>query len=109
MENEKKQGEYNDNLNYNCVILSLNLFRYNIANNNFNFILELKKLDIIQNHAWSIKYNIELNDNKDPNLEGYLIIGDYPHNYQKEKYDILSLRSSMNNMNEKGWNLNFFK
>jgi len=36
-----------------------------------------------------------------------LIIGDYPHNYQKEKYDILSLRSSMNNMNEKGWNLNF--
>ena len=107
LENEKRQGGYNDNLNYNCVILSLNLFRYNIANNNFNFILELKKLGIIQNHAWSIIYNTEINDNKDPNLEGYLIIGDYPHNYQKEKYDILSLRSSMNNMNEKGWNLNF--
>ena len=104
LENNSKQG-YGDNKNYNCVILSLNLFRYNVANNDYNFIMELKKLNIIENHIWTIRY---LSDKeKTDNLEGYLIIGDYPHIYEKEKYNILSLRSCLNNMNEKGWNLYF--
>ena len=106
-ENEKK-ADYKEILKYNCALLSLNLFRNNIANNDYNFILELKKLDIIDNHAWSIKYINELdNNNINPNLEGYLIIGDYPHIYEKDKYDIINMRSSLNNMNEKGWNLLF--
>ena len=106
-ENEKK-ADYKEILKYNCALLSLNLFRNNIANNDYNFILELKKLDIIDNHAWSIKHINELdNNNINPNLEGYLIIGDYPHIYEKDKYDIINMRSSLNNMNEKGWNLLF--
>ena len=96
---------YQDNLKYNCAHLSLNLFRNNIANNDYNFILELKKLEVIENNVWSIKYLNELD--KTNNLEGYLIIGEYPHIYEKEKYNILNIRSSLNNMNEKGWNFLF--
>ena len=98
----------NNNLNYNCAILSLNLFRYNIDNNDYNFIIQLKKLGIINNSVWTIKY-LKENNNKNPNLEGHLIIGDYPHIYEKEKdkYNLLNQRSSLNDMNEKGWNLLF--
>ena len=99
----------NNNLNYNCAILSLNLFRYNIDNNDYNFIIQLKKLGIINNSVWTIKYLKEKDKNKNPNLEGHLIIGDYPHIYEKEKdkYNLLNQRSSLNDMNEKGWNLLF--
>ena len=108
LENSPKQT-YGDYTKYNCAILSLNLCRYNIANNDYNLIMELKKLGIIYNHIWTIKYiNNNLNPEKNlNNLEGYLIIGDYPHIYEKEKYNSLNLRSSLNNMNEKGWNLQF--
>ena len=103
--------EYSDNLKYNCVVLSLNLFRYNMANNDYNFIIELKKLGFIENHVWTIKYLNEFDKNKNANtnLEGYLIIGDYPHIYEKdkEKYNSLNQRSCLNDMNEKGWNLLF--
>ena len=99
----------NNNLKYNCAILSLNLFRYNIDNNDYNFIIQLKKLGIINNSVWTIKYLKEKEKNKNPNLEGHLIIGDYPHIYEKEKdkYNLLNQRSSLNDMNEKGWNLLF--
>jgi hypothetical protein len=101
------EKENNDNNNkYNCAILALNLFRNNIANNDYNFFYELKKLGYINNYVWSIKYIEDKNEKKD-NIEGYLIIGEYPHEYEKEKYSILNLRSSMNDMNEKGWNLEF--
>ena len=103
-ENEK-ENSYEDNINYNCAILSLNLFRYNIANNDYNFILELKKLGIIENPSWTIKYIDDSNNINNNNLDGYLIIGDYPHIYESDKYDSINLRSTLNNMNEKGWNI----
>ena len=101
------EKENNDNNNkYNCAILTLNLFRNNVANNDYNFFYELKKLGYINNYVWRIKY-IEDKIEKKDNIEGYSIIGEYPHEYEKEKYSILNLRSSMNDMNEKGWNLEF--
>ena len=108
LENSSKQ-KYGENSKYNCAILSLNLFRYNIANNDYNLIMELKNLGIIDNHIWTIKYiNNNINTDKNSNnLEGYLILGDYPHIYEKEKYSSINLRSSLNNMHEKGWNLQF--
>ena len=105
-ENEQAQNYKDNNKKFNCAILSLNLFRNNIANNDYNFIIELKKLGVIDNHQWTIKY-IDNNEKSDNNLEGYLIIGEYPHVYEKEKFNILNLRSCLNNMQEKGWNLEF--
>ena len=105
-ENEQAQNYKDTNKKFNCAILSLNLFRNNIANNDYNFIIELKKLGVIDNHQWTIKY-IDNNEKSDNNLEGYLIIGEYPHVYEKEKFNILNLRSCLNNMQEKGWNLEF--
>ena len=104
-ENEQAKNYNENNKKYNCAILSLNLFRNNIANNDYNFIIELKKLGIIENHLWTIKYIS--NNTKDDNLEGYLIIGDYPHIYEKDKFNNLNLRSCLNNMQKKGWNLEF--
>ena len=104
-ENEQTKNYNENNKKYNCAILSLNLFRNNIANNDYNFIIELKKLGIIENHLWTIKYIS--NNTKDDNLEGYLIIGDYPHIYEKDKFNNLNLRSCLNNMQKKGWNLEF--
>ena len=106
-ENEQNQKYYDITKKYNCAILSLNLFRNNIANNDYNFIIELKKLGVINNHIWTIKYIDNNNDKNDENLEGYLIIGDYPHVYEKEKFNNLNIRSCLNNMQEKGWNLEF--
>ena len=104
-ENEQTKNYNENNKKYNCAILSLNLFRNNIANNDYNFIIELKKLGVIENHLWTIKYIS--NNTKDGNLEGYLIIGDYPHIYEKDKFNNLNLRSCLNNMQKKGWNLEF--
>ena len=71
-------------------------------NNNNNLIFQLKKLGYIDDYSWTIKF-IE----NDTNFEGFLIIGDYPHTYESKIYDEINLRTTLNNLAEKGWNLEF--
>ena len=97
---EKIKFKYEDKKKeiYNCAKISLEIFK----NNNNNFIFQLKKLGYIDNYSWTIKF-IE----NDTNFEGYLIIGDYPHAYESKIYDEINLRSTLNNIAESGWNLEF--
>jgi len=99
---EKEEKKVND-INYNCGAITLELFRYNKEKNNYNFIFELKKLGYINDYSWTVKY-IE-NDKND--LQGYLIIGDYPHLYDSQNYDEINIRTTLNNLAEKSWNLEF--
>ena len=63
-------------------ILGLSVEEIYPGNNlkNYNFINQLKKKDIISSYIFTIKFY----DNQE---EGQLIIGDYPHNYDKKNYD----------------------
>ena len=99
---DEKESIINDN-NYNCGSLTLELFRYNSNKNKYNFIFELKKLGFINDYSWTIKF-IE-NDKND--LQGYLIIGDYPHIYDSQNYKEINIRTTLNNLAEKNWNLEF--
>ena len=83
---------------YNCAKISLQIFK----NNYNNFIFQLKKLGYIDSYSWTVKF-IE----NDANFEGYLIVGDYPHVYENKIYDEINIRSVLNNLGEKGWNLEF--
>jgi hypothetical protein len=83
---------------YNCAKISLQIFK----NNYNNFIFQLKKLGYIDSYSWTVKF-IE----NDTNFEGYLIIGDYPHVYENKIYEEINIRSVLNNLGEKGWNLEF--
>ena len=97
---EKIKFNYEEKINeiYNCAKISLQIFK----NNYNNFIFQLKKLGYIDNYSWTIKF-IENNTN----FEGYLIIGDYPHIYESKIYDEIDLRTTLNNVAESGWNLEF--
>ena len=99
---EKKKMKNNKEIYNNCGVLSLDLFKENFIKNDYNFIFELKKLKIINDYSWTIQYI----DNNDI-MEGYLIIGDYPHNFDNKIYNSVNLRNTLNNLAEKGWNLNF--
>ena len=63
-------------------ILGLSVEEIYPGNNlkNYNFINQLKKKDIISSYIFTIKFF----EDKE---EGQLIIGDYPHNYDKKNYD----------------------
>ena len=98
IENIKFKYEEKINEIYNCAKISLQIFK----NNYNNFIFQLKKLGYIDNYSWTIKF-IE----NDTNFEGYLIIGDYPHIYESKIYDEIDLRTTLNNVAESGWNLEF--
>ena len=67
----------------------------------YNFLVQLKKLEIINNLDFVLKFS-----NKD---EGELIIGEKPHiydnNYDEEKF--LSVRTLINEDNDIIWGLNF--
>lgn len=102
-ENEYKKREkeiYN-----NCGVITLGIFKYNFEINDYNFIYELKRLNFINDYAWTIKF-IE-NENNKNKIEGYLIIGDYPHNYEKQNFKETNLRTTLNNMEKNNWNLEF--
>ena len=100
---DEKQKKINDN-NYNCGSITLDINRYNSGNNNkYNFIFELKKLRFINDYSWTIKFI----DNDKNDLQGYLIIGDYPHIYDSKKYEEINIRTTLNNLAEKNWNLEF--
>ena len=69
--------------------------------------MELKKLDFINDYAWTIKF-VE-KDKNDNDIEGYLIIGDYPHIYDNKNYKEINLRGTLNNMEENNWSFEFKK
>ena len=100
-EQETKIIESGKEIYNNCGVISTEIFRYN--NNKYNLIYELKELDYINDYSWTIKY-IENNIN---DIEGFLIIGDYPHVYENKNYNKINLRAILNNLSEKGWNLEF--
>ena len=54
---------------------------------NYNLISLLKKMNITNNYIFSYEYD---NENDE---EGKIIIGEYPHNYKKDKYNEDQLRN----------------
>ena len=87
----------------NCGIIGFGLSKYNTDKSKYDFISQLKQLDYIFEYAWTIKF-IE-NDKND--LEGYLIIGDYPHIYDNKNFKEINIRTTLNNMEQNNWNLEF--
>ena len=85
---KKEENEYNKLyflLSYNLTvnqsgILGMKVFESRIKYQPFNFIKQLKQNNIIKNYIYSFNYN---NDN-----EGNLIIGEYPHQYNNNEYNI---------------------
>ena len=97
------------NLSYIYAPMNNNIFEQNIEKKKFtcaniglklsvdypgtfdlNFLRELKKLDIIQNYIFYLNYT---GDSKE---EGNLNIGKWPHEVDKNKYDILQFREVYN-------------
>ena len=56
--------------------------------NNSDFILKLKQYSQINNYIWTIKYNNNIEE------KGELIIGDFPHIYDKNNYNEDNLRNA---------------
>ena len=72
------------NKNNICGIMGLSLKYVNYCEEQRNIITNLNKLDVLHNYAYSIHY-------KDNN-EGFIIIGDEPHNIIPNKFDENNLR-----------------
>jgi len=68
-----------------------------------NFITLLKKNNIIKNYIWSIKYENENN--------GFLLIGDYPHNFDNLNYNKNQLKNTKTETlsNANMWEIKFDK
>ena len=102
-EKEKISKKGDNEIYNNCGVIGLGISRYINERNKYNLISQLKKLDLIKEYTWTIKF-IE-NDKND--IEGYLIIGDYPHIYDNKNYIEINIRTTLNNMEQKNWNLEF--
>ena len=102
-EKENKKGE--NEIYNNCGVITLGIFKYNFEINDYNFIYQLKILNFTNDYAWTIKF-VENGNNKN-NIEGFLIIGDYPHIYDSQNFDEIYLRTTKNNMEKNNWNLEF--
>ena len=92
------QSDIITNKNFNC--LGLQIKRNNIKSDR-NFIEQLKKLNIINSYAFTVKY---LDKDK-----GQIIIGEYPHEYNNEIYKDYNLRYVNTEYfgSEIEWKLNF--
>ena len=76
---------------YTCVDIGLQMGKPDSKIFNYNFIKELKTLNIINDYSFFIEYNPKNDD------EGNLIIGVEPYNYNPEKYiynQMVSIESS---------------
>ena len=70
-----------------CGLIGLTLFEKETFQENYNLISLLKKMNITNNYIFSYEYD---NENDE---EGKIIIGEYPHNYKKDKYNEDQLRN----------------
>ena len=69
-----------EKLPYTCAEIGLKIPKPDAKSYNYNFIRELKLLNLINDYTFFIEYN---RDNSD---EGDIIIGVEPHNYNPDKY-----------------------
>jgi len=70
-----------------CGLIGLTLFEKGNFQETFNLISLLKKMNITNNYVFSYEFDPE-NDE-----EGKIIIGEYPHIYNKDKYNEEQLRN----------------
>ena len=75
--------------------IGLQIFNYNkyTQKNIFNFIYNLKNLNLINDYIWFINFDKETNKKEELNNLDYffdinqtLLIGDYPHNYKPNEF-----------------------
>jgi hypothetical protein len=69
-----------EKLPYTCAEIGLKIPKPDAKSYNYNFIRELKLLNLINDYTFFIEYN------KDNSDEGDIIIGVEPHNYNPDKY-----------------------
>ena len=103
----EKEKKVRNEIYNNCGQIGLGFINYYNEKNDYDFIMELKKLGFINEYTWTIKFT--KNDKNDNNIEGYLIIGDYPHIYDNYNYKEINLRGTLNNIEENNWNFEFKK
>ena len=90
--------------NINCGTIGLDFFQYPTEEEKCeNFIIEMKNLKYIDDYSWTIKYT----KNKNTEYDGLLIIGGYPHEYENKLFDLRNFRTTLVNLNEEGWNMEF--
>ena len=90
---------------YTCANIGLKLSVDYAGTFDLNFLRELKSLDAIENYVFYLYYN----DNK--NEEGDLVIGKFPHEIEKDKYNSLQYREvyAINNKFVLCWMFRFDK
>ena len=90
---------------YTCANIGLKLSVDYAGTSDLNLLRELKSLDIIENYVFYLYYN---NSKKE---EGNLIIGKWPHEIDKDKYNILLYREiyAINNKFTLCWMIRFDK
>jgi hypothetical protein len=76
---------YNTTTNYESGVLGIGLGESNELYNDYNFIYQIKNKNIIKSFAYTIHY-----EKKD---SGKIIIGEFPHEYNKQIYNIKDLIS----------------
>ena len=86
---------------YTCAYIGLKIPKYNSEEYSHSLFLQLKKLRIINNHCFFIKYG--------ENNEGKLIIGDYPEIYEPNIYKKYQLKTiyALYLENKYNWRLKF--
>ena len=70
-----------------CGLIGLTLYEKDTFQETYNLISLLKKMNITNNYVFSYEYEPENNE------EGKIIIGEYPHIYNKNKYNEEQLRN----------------
>ena len=91
--------------NFTCANIGLKLSVDFAGTFDINFLRELKSLDIIDNYVFYLSYNDTIKE------EGNLIIGNWPHEIDNGKYDIMQYREVyvLNNKFILSWRLRFDK
>ena len=90
---------------YTCANIGLKLSVDFAGTLDLNFLREIKNLDIIENYVFYLFYN----DTKKE--EGNLVIGNWPHEIEKDKYSALQYREiyAINNQFILSWMFRFDK
>ena len=88
---------------FTCANIGLKLSMDFAGTFDFNFLRELKNLDVIDNYVFYLYYNDTIKE------EGNLIIGNWPHEIDKNKFDINDLKEeyAINNKKILCWKLKF--
>ena len=92
-----------EKLPYTCADIGLKLPKPDLKSYKYNFIRELKSLNLINDYNFFIEYN---NNNED---EGNLVFGIEPHEYNKDKYKSSQLTEVYSELNSYDlyWQLKF--